>query len=106
MSAQFASRPGRPERPIRDPRTRQAAPWAPALRFATAGTTRPLGSQQPGAAGPLVLRAEHLDRDLGRVGIGRNAVLVEVLGRLLDLHVAGKRGDDGLHLALLTHLLD
>ena len=50
-------------------------------------------SKQPRAAGPSVLRTEHLDRNLRRVGVGRDAVLVEVVGSFLHLHVAGKRGD-------------
>src|SRR5260370_3704109 len=37
--------------------------------------------------------------------IGRDAVLVEILGGLLDLDVAGERGDHRLHEALGLHLL-
>ena len=62
--------------------------------------------QQPRAARPLVLGAEHRDRDLGRVRVRRDAVLVQVLRGLLDLDVAGERRDDRLDDALGAHLLD
>src|SRR6476661_7138008 len=62
-------------------------------------------SEQARAARPLVFRAQHLDRQFGRVGIGGNAVLIEIFGGFLDLDVAGERGDHRLHKALGLHLL-
>src|SRR6202051_3951427 len=62
-------------------------------------------SEQARTARPFVLRTQHLDRQFGRVGIGRDAVLVEIFGGLLDLDVAGERGDDRLHKTLRLHLL-
>ena len=79
----------------RDRRAGRAAPRACAgasTPSATIGMTgrftlgdRGRSLQQPRAARPLVLGAEHRDRDLGRVGVRRDAVLVEVLRRFLDL---------------------
>src|SRR6202049_3710479 len=61
--------------------------------------------QQARAARPFVLGPQHLDRQFCRVGIGRDAVLVEILGGLLDLDVARERGDHRLDEALGLHLL-
>src|SRR5487761_40949 len=60
---------------------------------------------QTRTARPTVFRAQHRDRNLGRIGIGRNAVIVEMLGSLLDLHVARKRRDDRFLDALGLHLV-
>src|SRR5947207_6811790 len=52
---------------------------------------------------PAVLGAEHRDRNLGRVGVGRDAVLIAILGGLLDLDLTGARGDHRLVDALGAH---
>src|SRR5205823_2982028 len=79
-------------------RTRGESPSPGLLRNPTSprkrGEVSKPDSEQARAARPLVLGAEHLDRQLGRIGIGRDAVLVEIFGGLLDLDVAGERGDD------------
>jgi len=46
--------------------------------------------QQARAPRPLVLGAEHRNRNFGRIGVSDDAVLVEVVGRLLDLDIAGQ----------------
>ena len=46
--------------------------------------------QQARAARPLVLGAEHRHRNFGRIGVSDDAVLVEIVGRLLDLDIAGQ----------------
>ena len=46
--------------------------------------------QQPRAPRPLVLRAEHRDRNLRRIRVGHDAVLVEIVGGFLDFDVAGQ----------------
>src|SRR5215470_13600619 len=53
-------------------------------------------SEQSSTARPLVLRAEHVHRNLGRVGIRGNLVIEQVFRCLFDLDVAGERHDDRL----------
>ena len=54
------------------------------LRYGRARPGR-LAHSSPAPRAHLYFAPSTCDRDLGRVGIGRDAVLVEVLGRLLDL---------------------
>src|ERR1700676_4036268 len=56
-----------------------------------------------GAARPLVLCAENRNRNLRGIGVGRNAVLIQVLRRFLHFHVAGERSHDRLLDALRSH---
>src|ERR1043166_3530756 len=60
-------------------------------------------SEQSSTARPLVLRAEHVHRNLGRVGIRRNLVIEKVFRCLFDLDVACERHDDRLVDALASH---
>src|SRR5262249_60717934 len=71
----------------------------------TATGRRPRASQQASPARPLVLRAEYVHRNLGRVGIRGNLVIEKVLRCLFDLDVACERHDDRLVDALAPHLL-
>src|ERR1700735_5639916 len=73
------------------------------LSFATTACLEPLKicpplarGNEPLAACPSILGTQHGDRNLGGIGVGGNAVLVQVFGRLLDFHVAGERGHDRL----------
>ena len=91
--APVGARTGLPTRSLArsDLATEKRAPKGPF----TAATTRRQASgisasKQPRAPRPLVLRAQHCHRNLGGVRIGRNAVGVQVLGGLFDLHVAGE----------------
>src|SRR6185437_1594584 len=61
--------------------------------------------KQARAARPFVFGGEHLDRNFGRIGVGRDAVLIEIFGGLLDLDVAGQRSHDRLDEAFRLHLL-
>ena len=65
---------------------------------------QPVHLQQARPARPFVLRAEHLDRQFGRIGVSRDAVLIEIFSRLLDFDVAGERGHDRLDEAFGLHL--
>src|SRR6202171_6501407 len=65
-----------------------------------------LGSDESGAACPLVLGAQDRDWKLGRIGIRRNAMVEQVFRGFLNLDVAGERCDDRLLDALGPHLLD
>lgn len=40
---------------------------------------------RPRAACPLIFCAEHFDRKFGRVGVSRDAVLIEIFSGFLDL---------------------
>src|SRR5262252_1895285 len=51
---------------------------------------------EPGSARPAVLGPEHGHRDLGGVGVGGNAVLIEIFRGLLDLDVSGEGSDHRL----------
>src|SRR5512132_719795 len=66
----------------------------------------PTRSKQAGAARPFVFCPEHGNGHLRRVRIRRHAVLEQVFGRFLDLHVAGERRNDRLVDALRLHLVD
>src|ERR1700681_3461835 len=59
---------------------------------------------EAGAARPLVLCAENRHRNLRGIGVGRNAVLIQVLRRFLHFHVAGERSHDRLLDTLRAHL--
>src|SRR3954447_23068585 len=65
-----------------------------------------LAVEQTGHAGPAVLGREDLDRRLGRVRVGGDTALEEVLRGLLDLDVPGERGHDRLLDALALVFLD
>jgi hypothetical protein len=47
-------------------------------------------SEQARATRPFVFGAEYRDRDFGRIGVGDDAVLVEIVGGFLDLDIAGQ----------------
>ena len=66
---------------------------------------------RPAPRAHLYLGPEHRDRDFGRIGIGHDAVLIEIVASFLDLDVAGQRRHDrlldtlGLHRVLdLDHV--
>src|SRR5450432_3564719 len=56
--------------------------------------------QQARAARPFVFGAEHGDRDFGRIGISHDAVLVEIVGGLLDLDIAASDATIGFSMPL------
>src|ERR1700691_4516465 len=60
---------------------------------------------ETGAARPAILGAEHGHGDFGRIGIGRNAVIVKMLPPLLDLHVAREWSHDRLLDAFGLHFV-
>src|SRR4029450_3381479 len=69
-------------------------------------SARSLTSEQSSTARPLVLGAEHVHRDLRRIGMCRNLMCEEILGRLFALHTPRQRHDDRFVDALPSHLLD
>src|SRR5687767_14233325 len=85
------------------------AGWMIVLCYAATGrvcVVRLWRSEETSSTSPFVLGAQHRYRNLRRVGVRRHTVGVEILSRLLDLHVAGERGDNRLVNALGLHLVD
>jgi hypothetical protein len=86
----------------------------PTLRFLPGGhqsnnchfddpPTVQLNLHQPRSTRPFIFRAEHCDREFGRIRIRHNAAFVEVLARLFDLHVADQRSVLGMRYKLTLY---
>src|SRR5207237_7716929 len=62
-----------------------------------------MGSNQPGAPGPLIFCAEDSHGHFRRIRIRRNAMVEQIFGRLLHLDIARERCHDGLADAFRAH---